>query len=591
MKKYLILSLMLALLLVSCQPNYTVVTITPTPEATEVSILPTDTPPPPTEVPPTEVPPTEVPPTEAPAADQPAAMHQLPAEQGEFFATSGTCAVCHTQTLDSLGNDVSLDSQWRSSMMANSGRDPYWQAGVRNEILTNPEYAGFIEDKCSTCHMPMGRFTEYAHGTEAKVLDETGMTNPDHPLHTLAMDSISCSLCHQFEGENLGTEDSFSGHYEINTELPMGERHAYGPFEVSEVNALVMQAASGFVPTQVDYMRDSEVCGVCHTLYTPTLNKEGEIVGEFAEQMVYPEWQYSSYRETDSCQDCHMPAAEGDVVMSITGGDPRNPFMQHIFVGGNFYMPDLIRRHGDELQNNSSDEQIDATIAQVMDLLQNRTATVSIDNVTRDGTELVADITVTSLVGHKFPTSYPARRTWLHVTVQDADGSVIFESGAFNDDGSIEGNDNDTDATLYEPHYTVIHEADEVQIYEAIMSDVDGLPTTTLLFGSGYLKDNRLLPDGFDKANAPEDFAVWGLAASDDDFTAGADQLRYVIETGEASGPFTITVELLYQSIAYRWAHNLERHDSFETNRFLRYYNETPSPAGLVTQATLEVEF
>jgi hypothetical protein len=69
-------------------------------------------------------------------------------------------------------------------------------------------------------------------------------------------------------------------------------------------------------------------------------------VGEFAEQMVYPEWAHSSYRDTASCQGCHMPAAEGGVVLSITGGELRSPFMQHVFVGGNFYMPDLIYRYG-----------------------------------------------------------------------------------------------------------------------------------------------------------------------------------------------------------------------------------------------------
>ncbi len=578
MKKRMLVSLLMVMLfLAACQPNYQIATITPTPEPSATPLPPTPTPIP-----------TEVPATPVVEATPAGAAQPLPIVANEFFATSGQCAVCHVNMKDEAGNDVSLDRQWRSSMMANSGRDPYWQAGVRNEVLVNPAYADFIQDKCATCHMPMARFTESTYERQAAVLD-SGLASPGDALHTLAMDGISCTLCHQIEGANFGQPESFSGHYEIDTALPAGARHAYGPFEVTTANSLVMQGSSGFVPTQSLHVQQSELCGTCHTLYTPTLNAAGEIVGEFAEQMVYPEWLHSRYRETDSCLACHLPAAQGGVVLSITGGEPRQPFMQHIFVGANFYMPDLLRRYRDELLVSAGDDHFAETIAQVMDQLQNRTATLALENLSlADGT-LTAEVVISSQVGHKFPTSYPSRRAWLHVTIRDAAGEVIFESGAFNPDGSIAGNDNDDDAARYEPHYTAITAPDQVQIYEAIMGDVDGLPTTTLLRGAGYLKDNRLLPEGFDKATAPPDLQVWGLAADDADFTGGADRVRYVVPVEAARGPFTIEVELLYQSIAYRWAHNLARHDSFETTRFLGYYKVTPSPAGLVAAASATI--
>ena len=34
----------------------------------------------------------------------------------------------------STGEDISIGFAWRASMMANSSRDPYWQAGVRRAI-------------------------------------------------------------------------------------------------------------------------------------------------------------------------------------------------------------------------------------------------------------------------------------------------------------------------------------------------------------------------------------------------------------------------------------------------------------------------
>ena len=65
--------------------------------------------------------------------------------------------------------------------------------------------------------------------------------------------------------------------------------------------------------------------------------------------------------------------------------------------------------------------------------------------------------------------------------------------------GLIVGNDNDADPTRYEPHYREITNPQQVEIFEPILKDEHGHVTTGLLSAVGYLKDNRLLPDGFDK--------------------------------------------------------------------------------------------
>ena len=64
---------------------------------------------------------------EAPHADYPGLS--LPTDRGDYFAGSGLCVVCHTQMVDEAGMDVSIDTDWRSTMMANAARDPYWQIG------------------------------------------------------------------------------------------------------------------------------------------------------------------------------------------------------------------------------------------------------------------------------------------------------------------------------------------------------------------------------------------------------------------------------------------------------------------------------
>jgi hypothetical protein len=58
---------------------------------------------------------------------------------------------------------------------------------------------------------------------------------------------------------------------------------------------------------------------------------------------------------------------------------------------------------------------------------------------------------------------------------------------------------------------------------------------------------------------------------------------------GNVEGPFTVTVELLYQSVGYRWAENLRRHEAPETDRFLGYYEAVPNRPVVVARATAEV--
>jgi hypothetical protein len=41
-------------------------------------------------------------------------------------------------------------------------------------------------------------------------------------------------------------------------------------------------------------------------------------------------------------------------------------------------------------------------------------------------------------------------------------------------------------------------------------------------------------------------------------------------------------VELLYQPIGYRWAHNLEKYDAPEPKRFLNYFNAMSSSSSVV---------
>lgn len=508
----------------------------------------------------------------------------LIAVKDKYFNAAGDCTICHTNMKDMAGNDVSTDRLWRATSMANSARDPYWIASVRREVISNPAYQKAIEDKCATCHMPMAHFTDVTDGGEATILDQ-GYLNPQNLKHPLAMDGISCTLCHQIKPDNFGDPESYSGHYLIDSQTPAGERLLYGPYGSPPGQQRIMQGVSGFIPELGPHIEESEMCGTCHNLNTPFLDSQDQIAGEFPEQAVYSEWLNSDFADQKSCQGCHMPEAQGSVQLSTTGGPKRSPFYQHYFVGGNQYMPQIYQAYGDELGVTASNDQFETTIKNTQELLSTQTANLLIENAAFADGKLSFEVQVQSQVGHKFPAGFPSRRAWLHVVVRNSAGEVVFESGAPESNGSIVGNDHDQDTLKVEPHYSLIENAEQVQIYESIMVDTEGQPTTTLLRGSGYIKDNRLLPLGFDKSSAPDDVAVHGDALEDADFSAGGDRVQYQLDLSTASGPFTVQVELLYQTISFRWAENIKGYDSFETERFVEYYAAMPNLPFMVASA------
>ena len=502
------------------------------------------------------------------------------------FHTSDRCFACHNELTTSNGHDISIGLAWRASIMANSSRDPYWQASVRRETIDHPEGIPDIEDECSVCHMPVARYQAKLQGKKGEIFAHLPF-DPDNKNSVAAEDGVTCSICHQISKEKLGSRDSFNGEFVIAVPESKNQRPEYGPFDVPPERQHIMTTSTGgFQPVQAQHIRDSALCGSCHQLYTTARGPNGAQVGYLAEQMPYLEWLHSDYPSKYSCQGCHMPEVQEAVHVSSVLGVPRSGMHQHVFVGGNFFMQQMLNRYRDELDVAALPQELTTASEGTLEFLKTQAARVELDQILVTGGRLQAQITVHNLSGHKLPTAYPSRRAWLHFSVQDRNGNTVFESGGLNADGSIEGNDNDAHPLLYEPHYREITEAGQVEIYESIMKDQQGKVTTGLLAAIGYLKDNRLLPTGFDKRTADKDIAVIGDAAEDPKFVAGEDVVNYSVSIADAGGPFLITVELLYQPIGFRWAHNLERYKDNEPRRFLGYYDSMSSAATAILART-----
>ncbi|MCF6291653.1 MAG: hypothetical protein L3J03_11745 [Desulfobacterales bacterium] len=505
------------------------------------------------------------------------------------FTGSSRCAACHDLLEDRGGNAMSISGHWRSTMMANAARDPLWLAKVSSEVSRNPALQKVIEEKCVTCHMPMAA-TEARGKGEKVALAGAGFLAPDSLLHQAAMDGVSCSLCHQIQDRNLGEKAGFSGRYTVDIQGRPPQRMLFGPYQGPE--SKTMRKSVGYTPGYGSHLNDSALCATCHTLYTPYVDAAGKVVGEFPEQTPFLEWKHSDFGAGDrqrhdigmnpgpgrTCQECHMPfSLEGGVKIANYGPPgtrPKDPFAQHHFVGGNVFMLNLLQDNSRTLGITASTAKLEDSRQRTIVQLRNDTAEIVIAEARMVGGELLTGVAVVNKVGHKFPTGFPTRNAWIHLTVTSGDGELVFESGRPLADGRISGNDADRNQATFEPHYTLITSPDQVQIYETIMGNSDGAVTHTLLRAAAYLKDNRLLPRGFDKDTAQADIGVYGRAAADPDFTGGSDRITYQIKANGRPGPFLVQAELLYRPLTYSFIKDLreDRHLPL-VERFIRQYD------------------
>ena len=529
----------------------------------------------------------------------------------DAFVTAPVCADCHS---NAPGSDAMRDESsraiapfdlWRSSMMASSARDPLWRAMMSAEIAATPSRKADIEAKCFSCHGPMAKRA----GLEDGALPSLEMVYTDTDRSQILLDGVSCTVCHQITPAELGQESSYSGNFVVND-----SRDIYGPHD--NPFGMPMWHATGYSPMLGDHVTESALCGSCHTLFTNTLDPDGTPTGDhFAEQTPYLEWRNSVYNdevpsprlEAASCQDCHAPTTSVDGVdirteIARLGGmqggmggghlSARSPFGRHVFVGANTLVPALIRDNASELQPNASAAALNATIAAARKLLEERSATMELVDASRDGDIIRVAYRLGNITGHKLPTGFPSRRAWIRVQVLNDDEQMVFASGVTDDKGRLidRGGSvlpSEEAGGPIQPHRDVIIQDDQVLIFEDVMGDVNGSPTFTLLRAAEHLKDNRLLPTGWNPSHPDaEHTGVYGAASEDESFVDGGDVVTYELNAPAVDGPYRIRAAFLYQTLSPRFAAELFSHSTSEIEAFKRYYAPNGSPPE--TMATLE---
>ncbi len=493
-----------------------------------------------------------------------------------LFAASGDCESCHGYDVNGIAShagkagDVNVVDDWKTSMMAMSAKDPFWRAKVSHEVLTIPNHQAEIEDKCTSCHASMGHFAAFHNGAEHYSMEDLA----EDPW---GLDGVSCLSCHQQKDEALGI--THSGDLRFDT-----AKVAYGPY-ISPLTSPMVQE-TGYWPEYSEHIQDAGICAACHTLITETVDLEGNFIGEtFVEQATYHEWLNSTYDDQDiSCQKCHMPNLGDTPIFLIAGLNtvPRQDFNIHEFAGANTFMLQLMKENKEELELAGSDDDFDESIAATYRTLQQESAELDLELISRDDQLAAFEVTISNLAGHKFPSGYPARRLFLRFTVIDAESNIIFSSGESGANYVL------LDEDGVEPHYDLITDEDQVQIYEMAMGDVEGNFTTVLDRGYTHLKDNRLLPIGFTYADPVIDTVmVHGAAQSDPDYTGeastlGRDKITYEIDLNGYSGQLYVQVDALYQSIPHKWLEEIFALESEEINTFRDMYESADKTPVLI---------
>lgn len=489
-----------------------------------------------------------------------------PLDGGEYVDHTA-CVTCH----GGYNSSVEPGHNWAGSMMAQAGRDPLFYACL---AVANQD-APSSGDLCLRCHSTFGWLSGRSTPTTGVQLTSA-----------LDRDGVSCDYCHRVvdpiykpgvsppEDQNI-----------LNSLLPshVPTSYANGQYVVDPISQKRGPFADPAAPhmfLQSAMHLSSDFCGTCHDVSNPVFGRvagadyapgpldaeAGPIVSSsfMPLERTYSEWKNSAFVAgvyapdfagnkaggiVSTCQDCHMRAVSG------TGcNDPLAPVRAdlplHDMTGGNAWLPPII---GALFPAEVDAAATTAASVRSLSMLQKAAALDLTYAVVADSFR--AEVTVTNRTGHKLPTGYPeGRRMWIHVLARDANGAVVYESGAY--DAATGVLTHDPDAVIYEA---------ELGISPALASALGASPGPSFHFAlnDSVYKDTRIPPQGFTNAA----FSAFGGAPVDPEH-AGPDP-RYADGQNWDTATFglppaavTVIAELLYQTTSKEYVEFLRNQNT-----------------------------
>jgi hypothetical protein len=464
------------------------------------------------------------------------------------------CGNCHGIETVQAGYESLQWNLWAGSMMANAARDPIFWAAVD---VANHDLPG-AGDFCLRCHVPTGWYegrSEPPGGTT----DGCGLVGPIDTPNT-DFEGVSCHLCHRAE-VNQAPPPGQQAAYHENGKLWLddtdcggqGEPCRHGPYDYPPGGPPQPPHPWAYS----EYHAQAEICGACHNVTNPVrtlIDETGADTGvPYPIERTYREWSLSSYGAPGPnerpCQGCHMPDAEGPgaAYACIFGQTDRaGDLPMHRFVGGNRWVPEVLRN---EYPNLDRDQQYLDTVAWAGEQLQ-RAATVALSAPpeAQPGQPFEVAVRVTNLAGHKLPTGYTeGRRMWIRLRALDADGVVVWQSGAWDPATGTLAEDPQLKVYRSEPGIWNRNGTGECDA-----ADENGRPLFRFVLNDCIRIDNRIPPLGFAGGHDPETRPVGYVYPP---VSPGVDQLVHWDDTTYqvtvpplAVSPVTLEAGLLYQT-------------------------------------------
>ena len=447
----------------------------------------------------------------------------------------------------------------------------------------------------------------------------------------LARDGISCAVCHHISDEGLGTPATYTGKFKTGKPdeiygpfedvitLPMKNSLGLTPLK-TKANQIHKSALCGSCHTVIlPVLTPGKTYTPGDQVFTNPKQKVEH------EQNTYLEWRNSKYQDerppvnsetAQSCQQCHMPgkypsqtgaqlkfkiasieeetfpavefrAPDEDIHLRVRGGNAEGDYSRHTLVGLNLFVMEMFNQFSAPLGISSVDWSGNAkpffdpmatygnpvpgillTKKAALKMARTETAQIEVAALKRTPRGLSAEVKVTNLAGHKFPSGVSFRRAFIEFRVS-VGGKPYWISGATNDRGVIgvwkggqfkplvtESFSKQTNPQqLFQPHYDVIDSESQVQIYEELVKDANGNFTTSFLSLADEAKDNRMMPQGW-REHGPdaEDTAPKGVPrASNPGYFdgSGTDTVIYEVplDARTTTAPVTVSATIYYQTI------------------------------------------
>ena len=426
-----------------------------------------------------------------------------PGTLSEPIIAGSACNLCHSNF-----THAPVDT-WKTSIMAQAGRDPLFHACL---AIANQD-AAESGDLCLRCHTPGAWLAGNSTPTDGSNL--SGVND---------FDGVTCNLCHRMVDPEYVPGQSPSidlGILNALDEIPAQAHTGQFVIDPADRRRGPYNLGSGFPfhpAIQSPFHSSSRLCRTCHDVSNPAYQRVGESfvmndldaphdthdpAEQFPVERTYGEWSQSLFAQgpvdmggrfggnnpnVSSCQDCHMPRVNS---IGCNMGYPARPDLaRHYFMGTQTWVLDAIHALDTsfllwDTPAYMVPSQIEAAKARNIAMLQDASdIEVTIENGQ-------VKVRVINMSGHKLPTGYPeGRRMWIEVHFRNAFGMTLAHHGEYN-----------FSTAVLESSTTTVFEAKHgLDAHSAEVSGLPEGPSFHFALNNKIYKDNRIPPMGFTNA-------------------------------------------------------------------------------------------